>query len=241
MICPQCKAEYRPGFTHCVDCDVDLVDELPNDAIELRRTGENGESRTAGKPGDPNEDPFCSFWKGDDPRVHAELCEVLDEAGIPHNTVFRRDHLFNLRNYAAFEVGVPFSMYERAENAVQEAYGTDDVEDVGAQEVQLLPDRPLHPIRKLPETLTPPAEENILGPPNAGASEEGWYPEDATVKVWSTEQGESSDFLVAALHENEIRCRVDKNGTRTALYVLPEDETRAREIVREVVDGAPPE
>jgi len=28
--------------------------------------------------------------------VHAELCEVLEEAGIPHKTVFRRDHLFNL-------------------------------------------------------------------------------------------------------------------------------------------------
>ena len=25
MFCPQCKAEYRPGFTHCSDCDVDLV------------------------------------------------------------------------------------------------------------------------------------------------------------------------------------------------------------------------
>lgn len=25
MICPQCGSEYREGFTHCVDCDVDLV------------------------------------------------------------------------------------------------------------------------------------------------------------------------------------------------------------------------
>jgi hypothetical protein len=27
MFCPQCRAEYRPGFTHCTDCDVDLVNE----------------------------------------------------------------------------------------------------------------------------------------------------------------------------------------------------------------------
>ena len=26
--CPQCEAEYREGFTHCPDCDIDLVDEL---------------------------------------------------------------------------------------------------------------------------------------------------------------------------------------------------------------------
>jgi len=29
MFCPECKAEYRPGFTRCSDCDVDLVEELP--------------------------------------------------------------------------------------------------------------------------------------------------------------------------------------------------------------------
>jgi uncharacterized RDD family membrane protein YckC len=27
MWCPQCDSEYRPGFTRCSDCDVDLVDE----------------------------------------------------------------------------------------------------------------------------------------------------------------------------------------------------------------------
>jgi hypothetical protein len=242
MLCPKCKAEYRPGFTRCADCDVDLVYELPKQAIELRQTGDNGEYCVAGGPGDPNEDPFCSFWKGDDPRVHAELCGVLDEAGIPHNTVYRRDHLFNLRNYAAFEVGVPFSMYARAETAVKEAYGTEDVADVGAQELQLkaLPERSQHPLRKLPEVLMPADEENIPGPPSAGEATD-WYPEDATVKVWSTENAEPSDFLVAALHENGIRCRVEKHGAQAALYVLPEDEARAKEIVREVTEGLPPE
>jgi hypothetical protein len=231
MFCPQCKAEYRQGFTHCADCDVDLVWELPEAAIEVR---------TVGPPGDPNEDPFCSFWKGEDPRVHAELCSVLDEAGIPHHTVFRRDHLFNLINLAAYEVGVPFSLFERAENAIKEAYGTDDVEDVGAEELKgLLQDRPQHP-RRLPETLTPPPEENIPGPPSAGEGLD-WYPEDATVKVWATKSHEPSEFLVAALYENGIRCRLDKSDQQAVLYVLPVDEDRAREIVREVVEGAPPE
>jgi hypothetical protein len=219
---------------------VDLVYELPKQAIELRQTGEGGEYRVAGGPGDPNEDPFCSFWKGNDRRVHAELCEVLDEAAIPHNTVYRRDHLFNLQNYAAFEVGVPFSMYERAGNVVKEAYGTEDVADVGAQEVQLLPDRPVPSMRKLPQSITPVEAENIPGPPTAG-EQTGWYPEDAIIKVWSTESSEPSDFLMAALHENGIHCRVEKTGTNAALFVLPEDETRAREIVREIVEGTPPE
>jgi hypothetical protein len=230
MFCPQCKVEYRPGFTHCADCDVDLVAELPKTAIEPSQSGE---------PGDPNEDPFCSFWKGEDPRLHAELCTVLDEARIPHNTVFRRDHLFNLRNYPAYEVGVPFSLFERAENAVKEAYGAADVEEVGSGELKTLPERYPDTVRKLPETLTPPREDDIPGPPNTGEGAD-WFPEDATKKVWSSREGEPGDFLVAALHENGIHCRLDKNERLEELFVLPEDETRAREIVREVVEGKPP-
>ena len=29
MCCPNCKAEFRPGFTECNDCGVPLVEELP--------------------------------------------------------------------------------------------------------------------------------------------------------------------------------------------------------------------
>ncbi len=29
MYCPNCRGEYRSGFTWCKDCDVALVDELP--------------------------------------------------------------------------------------------------------------------------------------------------------------------------------------------------------------------
>src|SRR5260221_9756443 len=113
MICPKCRAEYRQGFTVCADCHVALVEprELAAargaeparfDGAGRERVADAGETahkveesagwEPAGRPGDPNEDPFCSFWKGNDPRVHAELCTVLDEADIPHKTAFRQDH-----------------------------------------------------------------------------------------------------------------------------------------------------
>lgn len=32
MFCPNCKAEYRDGFTKCSDCNVELVYELPEES-----------------------------------------------------------------------------------------------------------------------------------------------------------------------------------------------------------------
>jgi Putative prokaryotic signal transducing protein len=31
VFCPNCRAEYRPGYTHCSDCGLELVEELPAD------------------------------------------------------------------------------------------------------------------------------------------------------------------------------------------------------------------
>jgi hypothetical protein len=33
IFCPECKAEYRPGFTRCPDCEVDFVEVLPEEEL----------------------------------------------------------------------------------------------------------------------------------------------------------------------------------------------------------------
>jgi len=38
--CPSCKCEYRPGFARCSDCDMELVESLPE---------ENGKELDRGK------------------------------------------------------------------------------------------------------------------------------------------------------------------------------------------------
>jgi len=236
MFCPQCHVEYRPGFTRCSDCDVDLVHELP---LARRDSFEPGQGAL---PGDNDEDPFCSFWQGDDARLHAELCTVLDEAGIPHKTVHRQDHLFNLNNYPAFQIGVPFSLFERAEAAVKDAYGMDSSGPSTVQSFNppaLIPDYS-RVIQKLPETLTPSEEENIPGPPEAGEDAQ-WETEENGIEVWSGEDASLGDMLVASLRENEIGvCRENASG-KQSLVVSPQQEARAREIVKEVVEGVPPE
>ena len=47
MYCPQCRGEYREGFTRCDECGVDLVAELPpedHDAPEYEKVFETSEA-----------------------------------------------------------------------------------------------------------------------------------------------------------------------------------------------------
>jgi len=43
----------------------------------------------------------------------AELCELLNEEGIPHKTVRREDHLFNLNSKSGFQIGIHFRNSKR--------------------------------------------------------------------------------------------------------------------------------
>jgi len=254
MFCPVCKAEYRQGFTRCADCDVELVWELPANAIVAHKPVD---------PGDPEEDPFCSFWKGDDPRIHAEICELLDKESIPHKTVRREDHLFHFLNYPAFQLGIPFSMFERGEAVVKEAYGSSEAIEPASR---LLPIGSDH----IPGTRfdtggidsggrasqqssqdregTPSVEgsQDSTGPSDYTDSEisgddENWNGEEAVAEIWSGNEPELAEFIAASLQINQIQFRHDRSGGKHTLYVLAEEETRAREIVREVVGGVPPE
>jgi hypothetical protein len=234
MICPQCRAEYREGFTMCADCDIPLVPQYETGtALDM--------PPTPAEPGDPDQDPFCGFWKGDDGRLHAELMSVLDSAGIPHKTVRRHDHLFNLTNYPAFQIGVPFSLYERAGLAVKEAFELEasDAEAVQSLTAPRLMDDIHRGIRKLPEILSPPPDEAIPGPSSAGDAS-GWLLEDAGAAVWFGDDTSLRDMLTASLNENGIHCRSEITGENAEIFVRAADEPRAREIVREVCEASPP-
>jgi hypothetical protein len=215
MICPECKAEYRPGFTRCSDCDVELVYELARDAAP--EVEQNGGLR--------------SVWQGDDQQECVSLCLALKNAGISYSV----SQSMGSRNSRMqvdwkYELAVPNADYEGAKKILgfeaEPAEGEGKPGDLEDETVWELPDA------------------DISADDERGKSDSylrNWYPEDATTEVWSQSPSNESSTVELSLKENLIRFRVDRLEDGTCkVFVMPEDEMRAREIVREIVEGAPP-
>lgn len=216
---------------------------------------------STGAVGDPNTDPFCSFWKGADLRVCTEICTVLDEADIPHKTIRRQDHLFNLINQSPYEIGVPASLYQRAENAIREAFGTEDeseetllLGDGSRESMKELDEMPLREkLKQRPEEEIPTFFESMFRKKKDGGGEAleesaketrkspngEWYLEDATSLIWEGDPERWRPAIEMSLQELDIPMRWETGNGTERVYVLPEDESRAKEIVQEVVTGEP--
>ena len=63
MYCPECRAEYREGYTTCSDCDVALVETLP-------------------EPEHPT-GPFIEVFESADASLMPVVASLLHGAGIP--------------------------------------------------------------------------------------------------------------------------------------------------------------
>ena len=84
MFCPKCRDEYRAGFTRCADCDVDLVEELPEveeaPPLEMVTVLETG-----------------------DQSLIAVAKSVLEGAGIP--SIARNERLQNIFGWGTIGTG----------------------------------------------------------------------------------------------------------------------------------------
>lgn len=233
MFCPQCKVEYRKGFTRCADCDVDLVHELEMTARDP----------TANKE-------FRTVWRGVEQAECVSVCYQLQDLSIPYNVTelsgSRRLRMDVTRRY---ELAVSTEDYERAKSALGieddppemlsesewqkmgEPQGPKDWEQLESSEQQELPGaNEFSGPDSLPDT-----------PERRDAYFRYWYSDDATVRIWSGGGDEDiSGAIEMALNENLIHCRVDSDGgNNKVVFVMPADEARAREIVREIREGSP--
>jgi hypothetical protein len=69
---------------------------------------------------------------------------------------------------------------------------------------------------------------------------EDFDPDDATAEVWSGEDAEMGRYLKLALAGVGIGGVLKEDRAKTHVFVMPASESRARELIREVIEGTPP-
>lgn len=77
MYCPRCGAEYRPGFTHCPDCDADLVAEAPVESVAATR------EEPEALPFDPHQVPSLVMVYRSQRHDAEAMRAMLEGSGIP--------------------------------------------------------------------------------------------------------------------------------------------------------------
>ena len=163
------------------------------------------------------------LWAGENPALHSALLEQLLAAEIPFS-----DKTLGDDEVAPTADPLPIDWKPRF--GFEVAVLSTDIP--AAKEI----------LEKLLEEE--PADLEIPAKDDATAEEPALVvttEKNPTVEVWSGNDDRIAQFLTAAMQENDIPIHLENPADQTKIYVSAANEKRAREIVREVVEGAPPE
>lgn len=230
MFCPSCRAEYRPGFTRCSDCDMDLIAELPDNRTEATEN-QGYEYRNEDQPS------LRVIWQGDSESECVSFCKDLQKAGLYYRVAQDvKSRSIRMRVDRNFQIGVLASDFATAKETL-------GLQDESARQMEQQEEEAQEEDNSefaLPEGDLDEADKAIAEERERSRSYlEDWYPEDATATIWQQQESET-DFRHAiemGLKENLIRfTSIAGPGGLYKICVLPEDEARARAIVREIVE-----
>jgi hypothetical protein len=177
-----------------------------------------------------NSETLRVIWNGDSQTDCVEVCIELRRAGIVYKVAQQLvSRSIRMRANWRFQVGVLDSDYESARAALGlSAAGDEEIENRAME---------------IPESTRPISEFSRPEDETRSASSylKSWHPENATVEVWWQVASNTPSIVELAFRENLIHYHLQhtENG-RCKLFVLPEDEPRAREILREIEKGEPP-
>jgi hypothetical protein len=215
MYCPACGVEYRDGFSRCNDCDVALVAGPPPATVRV------------------DERPDALLWQGVDPQALANIRSILSEANIRYSAHQPDTPIFFTSTPRAWEIRVFVDDLDRAAKLIADQVESDD--DLDASVADALENETEETEE---ESVADDAEDS--SPSNRDYVPDDWDPEQATCEVWSGDDRAIAKNLCDCLRENGVGSRVPPEVMSLRIFVLPGDEARAREIVREVIEQAPP-
>ncbi len=166
---------------------------------------------------------LVQLWRGEDAALHASILEALAEANIPFyeqplGSGPSARPIDQLLDHAHPRFG--FEIAVLSSNLAEAGVILEKLLKEGPVDMGLAADDAAGPAKPKPKSSS------------FGA---------AICEVWSGEDENLAGFLGAALKENGIPVRVERHGQKAAVYAPVEDEGRAREIIREIVEGAPPQ
>jgi len=245
MFCPNCKTEYRAGFSQCSDCGSALVDSLET-ADSVGADGSDGtESHNTRLPE--------LLWTGSDKEAFARLTATLQDAKIFFRAGEQRTHLLYTSMWPSLEIWIRRADHDAGRRVLSELFGEDappvnpdlpggGIESVKSGGVTQVRDA----VASVMASLKAPApdafeEQEWNSAEDAAGVLEDFHPEEARVEVWSGVDTQMAENLRMCFRENGIGCVVSEEGERLRILVMPPQESRAKEIIREVIEATPPE
>jgi hypothetical protein len=177
------------------------------------------------------ETSYVVLWSGEDPALHEALLEELELSSIGYadKPIGEEENApdplpVEAKPRFGFEVAVHHSDFPAAKQILEKLLSEGELADVE------LPDQDAAPENEVTEREQ---RQGVLQ--GTGAEEE------PRVSVWAGSDPRIIEFVVTALRENEIPIRTANEDELTVVYVPRSNAPRAREIVREITEGIPPQ
>lgn len=221
MYCPKCRTEYRPGFTRCSDCFVDLVHELPAE--------EPVEEKSA--PLWLDTESLAEVWRGEDIVLHGRLLAELKRAGIPYETQPTREAAGCGIDPVARGVEPRFGFIVRIQPKDRAAAVEILFKLLEAEKVDFSIPVDTSAAYRLPQNKTRP-----------GLLTRAETDEDESLElkcVWEGNDVAKRDFVRASLRENGIASDSLLQGQNYRVLVSEPEQAKAAETIKEIVEGKP--
>ena len=220
MFCPNCEAEYRPGFSRCSDCDVALVDRLEETDVHSNNPELSGTPEL--------------LWTGTDAGIRDGIIEALDTANILYHE--RGDKVGSLPGWSrqVYAIFTHARDHRAASAALEEVARSRETAPEDSDEAPRNSDAPL-------QVSPPNDDEDDLSDVPPDYVPEDFDPDDATAEVWSGHDATIRDNLITCLRGIGIGSATDDSAGQLRIRVTPSSQKRAIEMIRQIADASDPQ